>query len=63
MAALVGNREIGGVFVGPLPISYIFVGPNLVWGITDGPIGVVSCFSGGYWDDSLPWVDTEIWSD
>lgn len=62
MAGYVGNIEIGGVYVGSLPISHIYVGQVLVWTL-NAPTGVIACFSGGYWDDSLPWVDTEIWTD
>ncbi len=61
MAGFIGNIEIGGIYVGSLPISYVYVGQNLVWGTDEGPTGPISCFSGECWDDSLPWVDTEAW--
>ena len=59
MALFVGPQDTGEVFVGHLPVSMVFVGKNLVW----SKLVSQSCFSGGIWDDTLPWIDEEIWLD
>lgn len=65
MARPVSTREIGEVLFQRLPISAIYVGKLLVWQIeeSDTPTGSKACFAGGIWNDSLPWVDEEIWID
>lgn len=59
MALFIGKQKPGEVFVGHLPVSMIFVGKHLVW------IKSVSqsCYSGGIWNDNLPWLDEDIWLD
>ena len=41
-----------------------------VWPIDKEPdtpddpiIDILSCFSGGYWVDTLPWIDDDVWTD
>ena len=62
MGIRVNNKEIGGVYVGPLPISSVYAGSLLIWR-KGGEGGGIACFSCGIWKDELPWVDTEIWKD
>lgn len=58
----IGKIDIGSVLVGKFPIQAIYVGSILVWS-ESSPQSGLSCFSCGYWEDSLPWLDTEIWVD
>lgn len=67
MTSSIGKNEIGKVFNGALPISQIYVGSNLVWEVETTPIIIPpttdqqACFSGDIWDDTLPWIDEEVW--
>lgn len=65
MAVVARNMDIGEVFAKCLPISMIYVGKHLVWALEeDTPIpdtDVRSCYAGEVWDDSLPWLDDDVW--
>jgi hypothetical protein len=63
MAVFIGPHEMGEVFAGHFPVSMIFIGKNLVWPEEQPTPQVKACFSGGIWDDTLPWLDEEIWLD
>lgn len=58
----VGKFDIGAVNFGRFPIQAVYLGKYLIWEEESAASGL-ACFSCGYWEDSLPWVDTEIWVD
>ena len=65
MALYVGNREIGEVLVGALPIGAVYIGSMLIWPEEEPvpPIEGTACYSVGIWEDTLTWVDSELWAD
>lgn len=49
------NKEIAFVYYGKIAISAIYKGTKLVWQ------AIRSCFGGGFWINSKPWINTESW--
>ena len=41
-------------------ISAVYYKGDLVWSINNGS---KSCFGGGFWVDTLPWIDDVSWKD
>ncbi len=66
MVIVARNMEIGEVVAERLPIAMIYVGRHLVWELTDNEpqpdSRSRSCYSGEVWDDSLPWLDDDVWT-
>ena len=64
MAWYAGNKELGEVLVGALPIGSIYIGNKLIWEEeVPAPVTGTACYSVGIWEDSLTWVDSETWAD
>lgn len=55
MAVFIKDKEVVAIYRGSKVITRIYRGVNLVWE------AVRSCFSKGFWVNTLPWVNDDAW--
>lgn len=55
MPIYINKKQIGTVQIHKAPMSYVFVGPTIVWQ------SIRSCFGKGYWINEKPWINVDGW--
>ena len=49
------NQELIGVSKGQIIMSYVYKGTLLIWAL------IKSCFGNGYWVNTMPWSNVDVW--
>ena len=64
-----GNSPLA-IYINNHPVLRVMINQFKVWPVDKEPdtpddpiIDILSCFSGGYWVDTLPWIDDDVWTD
>lgn len=52
---IINGKTITALVIEGKQIAYFYIGDKLIWQ------AIRSCFSKGYWDDRMPWNNTEGW--